>query len=555
MPDLVDILAVLRSLAAAVAIAISAYGLGWPISRLFHSPGADRLDRGACSLLLGYPVAGLLLGVFGMVGCLGAVSVSLLTLIGMLMASVDFACSLARARVVGDLAPRSVWFVAAGGLAVPVLGLTLIASLAPPTDHDAMVEALEGPKNALLAETFWSGDRDGLRVLLLPQLWSLWGLALDGPVTANLVHWQLGLLLALASVSLARRWISEDLAWLAGLLVLLSPGVWQQGAPLSATVPIGLAAALVYSSVIHSRDGGPRAAAFIACSLVTFIASFPGHDVPASDIRLWNHPLLLIAVSGLVARAARPTIAFACAVAGLVAAWLLPPGGPLLAMAFPAIAVVGAAGASGLLQMPAPGRRMLTGLVVLLAIVQVGDLARLAAPRVAVALGWQSREAYLLAASGSYRAATVFNQVRRPDQRLFSNTTGCLYFASPVTVAASGQNAAGESQTAEARIVGEAHRQGYDYLLLAHPLEPAGDKDADAGAGVGVHAIDRPDTEKFAGAVEVIKIVEYEFADEYQRTTRYRLWKLQGRRTAASPTFESATSGERVSSRPRPLTR
>jgi 4-amino-4-deoxy-L-arabinose transferase-like glycosyltransferase len=70
-------------------------------------------------------------------------------------------------------------------------------------------------------------------------MWYLWALALDGGVAAQLVHWALGVLLALAAVLLARRVVGRDGALLAGAIVLLTPGVTNQMA--AALNDVGLA--------------------------------------------------------------------------------------------------------------------------------------------------------------------------------------------------------------------------------------------------------------------------------------------------------------------------
>jgi len=561
MPDLGDLLAVLHSLASAVGISIAAYGFGRPLARMFDFAREDRLERGIRSLLLGFPAAGLMLAVCGLLGCLGTVSVSFVTLIGLLLASVEIACSIAHHPRLGggsgppwaEYLPRSPVHWAVVCLVTAVLTATLITALVPPTEQALLARMLDAPNSALLAGTFWNGDQASLQLISLPQIWSLWGLALDGPVAANLVHWQLTIVVAAASVLLARQLVSRELAWLSGCLVLISPVCWSH---LSAGAAPSLAAALVLLASAGVSQRGRRAVGQLNFALATFVASFPGSLTDVVEFSLWQHPFLLIALGGLMLGPLRQRIVFLGILAGLLATHLLPKAQGLITIMLPGIAVAGAVGVTVLLRLPKAARGAFVGLLMCLTLLHVGDVVRSALPKAAVALGGQSRESYLLAACGSYRAAAVFNQIRLPEQRLFSTSSGCLYFTSPIATSSALDGALGESGITPAQIAEEAQRQGCDYLLLAQPLtsEPRHPLDSDA-SGQARQAGKPLNVEKFAGAVEVIPIVEYEFADEYQRTTRYRLWKLQSRRAAVSPTFESARSGEGVSSRPRPLTR
>src|SRR5207249_4093046 len=57
---------------------------------------------------------------------------------------------------------------------------------------------------------------------------------LDSAVAAQLIHWALGLLLAAASVLLARPLVGRRAAWLASAIVLTVPGITNQmAAPLN----------------------------------------------------------------------------------------------------------------------------------------------------------------------------------------------------------------------------------------------------------------------------------------------------------------------------------
>jgi hypothetical protein len=63
---------------------------------------------------------------------------------------------------------------------------------------------------------------------MLAEMWYLWGLALDGGGTAQLIHWEMGILLALAAVLLASPILGRPWAWVVGAVVLLTPGINNQ---------------------------------------------------------------------------------------------------------------------------------------------------------------------------------------------------------------------------------------------------------------------------------------------------------------------------------------
>jgi hypothetical protein len=112
--------------------------------------------------------------------------------------------------------------------AVACLG-ALIGALAPPTAGDALCYHLELPKVYLAEHRIaFSPYHDNGTFPLLVEMWFLWGLALDGGVCAQLVHWGAGILLAAATVVLARPLLGRPWAWVAGALILLTPGVNNQ---------------------------------------------------------------------------------------------------------------------------------------------------------------------------------------------------------------------------------------------------------------------------------------------------------------------------------------
>ena len=106
---------------------------------------------------------------------------------------------------------------------------SLVGALAPPTAGDALCYHLDLPKRFLAEHALcYPPYSDNATFPLLVEMWYLWGLALDGAVAAQLVHWTLGILLALAAVVLARPILGRAWAWIVGAVVVLVPGVNNQ---------------------------------------------------------------------------------------------------------------------------------------------------------------------------------------------------------------------------------------------------------------------------------------------------------------------------------------
>lgn len=125
----------------------------------------------------------------------------------------------------------------------------LVAALAPPTAGDALCYHLELPKRFLAAHGLLDLPySDNATFPLLAEMWYLWALAIGGPTAAQLVHWEFGLLLALAAWALAEPIVGRGAGALAAAVTLLVPGVTNQmTAPLNdvalaALATLGLAA-------------------------------------------------------------------------------------------------------------------------------------------------------------------------------------------------------------------------------------------------------------------------------------------------------------------------
>lgn len=236
-------LAPLYSLLAFGLLMLAAFGLGRPILRGLAVGQDDRLSIAVWSLALGLIAAGHGLATLGAIGLLHVPLIGLLTLAaagcGLRELMRDHGSCLPQSVAPEDdsaWAPPSDWFyrvllVAAGSACVG----SLVGALAPPIAGDALCYHLELPKSFLAEHRLaFLPYHDNSTFPLLTEMLYLWGLALDGGVCAQLVHWAVGVLLMLATVLLAAPLLGRPWAWAAGTVVVLTPGLNNQmTAPLS----------------------------------------------------------------------------------------------------------------------------------------------------------------------------------------------------------------------------------------------------------------------------------------------------------------------------------
>ena len=119
-------------------------------------------------------------------------------------------------------------------IAIACLG-TLVGALAPPTAGDALCYHLEIPKRfvQLGSVCYLPLTDNSLFPFLMEMLYTL-SLLWSGPVLAQLMHWLVGLLLALAVFELAIPIVGKEAATWAGTITLLVPGITNQmAAPLN----------------------------------------------------------------------------------------------------------------------------------------------------------------------------------------------------------------------------------------------------------------------------------------------------------------------------------
>ena len=252
----------LASLLCLVAILLSAYVPGRAVTRAWCGP-LDLLGTFTWSLAIGLVCSGIVLTFAGVLGLFDRVLIALVTvglaLGGGLLLGHDLrGWQLTRpaflfpgnpAELSTDVAPRRDVLWGAGGMALLTVVASLVSALAPPTAGDALCYHLDLPKSFLLAGGFLALPYDeNATYPLLVEMWYLWALALEGGVTAQLMHWVLGLLLAAGTIELARPVLGKSWSLLVGAVTLLVPGVSNQmTAPLNdvalaAFTTLGLAA-------------------------------------------------------------------------------------------------------------------------------------------------------------------------------------------------------------------------------------------------------------------------------------------------------------------------
>jgi hypothetical protein len=147
---------------------------------------------------------------------------------------------------------------AAASAALLAIGASLAVALAPPTAGDALCYHLELPKRCLNAgELVYSPHDDNCTYPLLTEMWFAWGLALDGPVAAQLTQWFCGLLLSGWTYLLAARYLPPRGAMAAAAVVLVAPGVNNQmTVALNDLAPALLGTAAAVTWLEARRSGG-----------------------------------------------------------------------------------------------------------------------------------------------------------------------------------------------------------------------------------------------------------------------------------------------------------
>ena len=627
----------LLSILAFCTLGLAAFGLGRPILRGLGVGQEDRLAVCVWSVGLGLISAGMLLLGLGLLGGLYVPAIGVFTMAACFWGLGEILRGHLRRAERRQEVPRledAPWPSPAGWLrrgillaaAAAALG-SLFGALAPPTAGDALCYHLELPKTFLAEHrVLYLPYHDNSTFPLLAEMWYLWGLALDGGVCAQLVHWGLGILLALAAVVLATPILGRRWAWIAGAVVVLTPGVNNQmTAPLNdvalatlttlalaawwrATVGqedrrwfllAGLAAggalgtkyvALVFAAavgltwiwalvcrperrrwllggaavaaVVAASVGGPwyaRAAWHRGNPVFPFLGEVFGSNhtaaAPSETFRQsksplgrgplglatapWQvtmHPerfggrghqlgvLPLLAVPGvLLCRRLRGLGTLLGVALGYGVLWyLLRQNVRFLFPVVPVLAVVTVWVWIEMRRFPRPARwaAAATFAGVLLAMAAV-PLAR-SRDKLAVAVGLEDREDFLIRREPTYRAAAVFNALLSPGDHLLTQDYRAFYFNGRVTRENVYRRSAHYDQSIAdpADLSRQLRAAGFTHLLLAETL---------SGGGIQYDpTLSRlADAQLAAGAADALHTLdEYRFADADGAVRRYRLVML-----------------------------
>jgi hypothetical protein len=268
------VLASCSSLLTLAVITLAAFGTGRPLVRAVRLAERDRLAKNLWSVVLGWVVLGLLWAGMGLAGLLYAPWIGTITLLACLWGAAELMLARQAAAVpiaaesAGD--PPPVWLrrgMLGVGLAVSLAAL--VSALAPPTAGATLGCQLELSKTFLSEHALvYLPYQEHSRLPLLVEMWYLWGLALDGGVCAQLIHWEMAVLLALAAVVLATPVVGRGWAQIVGSLVLLTPD--SLGVVFLAAIP-GLLLCR------RLRGLGTLLAVSAGCTLVWLVVQPDGH--------------------------------------------------------------------------------------------------------------------------------------------------------------------------------------------------------------------------------------------------------------------------------------
>lgn len=228
------------SLGVLACLAVASFGLGRCLQRLLKLQIDDFAETIVWGVALGLLCAGAILTILGFYGWLDVPMIAVITAAAAIVGIAELGQIALRHLETQALAPpppaESIWLRRALiAVVAVVLPATLLAALAPPTAGDALCYHLELPKEFLRQHRIaFLPFSDNSTFPLLGEMLYLWPLALGGPVAAQLMAWGTGVLLAGATLLLARPLVGPQWAPVAAAIVLLVPGVTSHmAAPLS----------------------------------------------------------------------------------------------------------------------------------------------------------------------------------------------------------------------------------------------------------------------------------------------------------------------------------
>jgi hypothetical protein len=435
-------MASLLSLLILCGLLLAAFGLGRPVVRVLgwgRAVGqvADLPPAVAVwSVAVGLVAGSVVILVLGSIGLLCVPAIVLLTAAGVLAglgellydyvkhASEKALAPPLRHKTRGNPrlpvpSPPNRWLVRGAWAAAGAACLaSLLTALAPPFDGDAF-RRLEPAKRCLIEHDLSAFADSQAGSPNLTDAWHIWALALDGGVCAQLVDWSIVPLLALVAVALAAPLVGRPWAWIAGTLVAIAAaGVHPASQP-----PQGLLGGLL------------------------LLAALPGVLLAR---RLRGLGILL-------------TVAIGYAFLGLLFRadpWLMLPAVPLLAVAATWVWIE-------LRRFPPAARWVAQIGLVSLAVAAAAVAINVPRDRLAVAVGLEDRDDYLVRHAPTYPAAAVANAILKNDAHLLSEDDCTFHFNCRVTRCSDFRRATADEPPANpSQRCGQLRAAGFTHLLL-----------------------------------------------------------------------------------------
>ena len=237
-----DFLFQLRSLVVCAAILIVAQAVGRGVARCLRFTAEDRAAAVIWNTAMGLVVCGSLFTALGLTGVLYGNLIVALTIAGIVAEGVYQVWSRSKRAAYASLSSPAMSLDSRQHLDLPnwafqsllvgsslAVAASLLSALAPPVAGDALCYHLELPKRYLQEHALTHFPySDNSTYPLLAEMWFLWGLALDGPIAAQLMHWSCGLLLAGGAYVVGLPIVGHRAAIAAACVTLITPGVNNQ---------------------------------------------------------------------------------------------------------------------------------------------------------------------------------------------------------------------------------------------------------------------------------------------------------------------------------------
>jgi hypothetical protein len=586
----------LYSLGALGTIVLAAFGVGRPIVRRLDVGNEGTPATWVWSLSVGLVVWGCTLWFAALVGWLSPGLVGLLTVAASFWGLGELACAylaicnpldVAITRIderenLETRAPSRSVSCFVGIAVLATLSATLVSALAPPISPAGLARDLEIPKTLLLGEHVSLTSCDGQAAA--PQLVSMlyvWAMTLDGPVTATLVTWLCGVLLAAATALLTKPLLGRSWARCSGAMVLLVPGITYQ-----MTVPLDdlacalfcvLALAAWWRGVVELFDerwfyvaglfaGGalfckPIALAWLLAIAITWCYRAWRHAESREMIQrgsikvfavaglicwpwyawaLWrqvqiatfepgNHllvqlgPLLVAAVPGmlLVRRLRGLPLMFSTLFLFLLISMLLVPGSRSFAIAAPLCTLPIVWMGMELSRLPRLPRTLIQTSAAALILMLVSVTVWRSTDCLPVVLGMESRTTYLRARMPTYAAAEITKRVSIRSAKLLSEDARGLYFDCSVVAADDffDRHPRDQSDDRPNNLVTELKREGFTHVLLCDSI----------ATPTASTPLNRAIEAELAKPIhdQVLPLTDYRVTGRTGSSTRYRLLMLR----------------------------